>query len=65
MAKNIHETLQEQLEDPTFRAEWDALEPEYAVIQAMVNTREASIKAKRESKAKPTKAGFDRVQRQP
>ena len=42
MTKHFRETLQEQLKDPAFRAEWDALEPEYAIIQAIINAREAS-----------------------
>jgi len=33
------EFLDEQLKDPEFRAEWDALEPEFAIIQAMINAR--------------------------
>ena len=28
MGKNFRETLNEQLRDPAFKAEWDALEPE-------------------------------------
>ena len=27
--------LEEQLEDPEFKAEWDALQPERALVQAM------------------------------
>lgn len=42
MTKNFRETLRQQLEDPTFRAEWEALEPEYAIIQAIIDAREAS-----------------------
>lgn len=32
--------LKEQLKDPEFRAEWDALEPEFAIVQAMIDARE-------------------------
>lgn len=32
--------LAEQLEDPEFRAEWDALQPELAIAQAMIDARE-------------------------
>ena len=33
------EFLNEQLKDPEIRAEWDALEPEFAIIQAMIDAR--------------------------
>ncbi len=31
--------LDEQLEDPEFKAEWDALHPERALVQAMIDAR--------------------------
>ena len=31
--------LEEQLKDPAFKAEYDALEPEFAIIQAMIDAR--------------------------
>lgn len=31
--------LQEQLQDPALRAEYDALEPEFAIMQAMIDAR--------------------------
>jgi DNA-binding XRE family transcriptional regulator len=31
--------LQEQLQDPEIRQEWDALEPEFAIMQAMIDAR--------------------------
>lgn len=31
--------LEEQLEDPEFRAEYEALEPEFAIVQAMIDAR--------------------------
>lgn len=31
--------LDEQLEDPEFKAEWDALQPELALVQAMIDAR--------------------------
>ena len=34
--------LHEQLQDPVFRSEWDALEPEFTIIQAMIDARKAS-----------------------
>lgn len=42
MGKNFRETLTEQLKDPEFRAEWDALEPERQIIRAMLDGREAN-----------------------
>jgi len=31
--------LEGQLKDPQIRAEWDALEPEFAIIQAIIDAR--------------------------
>ena len=31
--------LKEQLKDPEFKAEYDALEPEFAIIQAIIDAR--------------------------
>ena len=39
MGKNFRETLNEQLKNPGFKKEWDALEPEYQIIKAMLDTR--------------------------
>lgn len=39
MGKNFRETLNEQLENSEFKKEWDALEPEYQIIKAMLDTR--------------------------
>ncbi len=41
MGKNFRETLNKQLLDPEFKAEWDALEPEYQIIKAMLDGRKA------------------------
>lgn len=40
MGKNFRETLNEQLKDPEFRAEWVALEPERQIIRAIIEGRE-------------------------
>lgn len=37
--KNFRKTLESQLKDPEFKAEWDALESEYEIIQAIVAAR--------------------------
>lgn len=39
MGKNFRESLNEQLKNPEFKKEWDALEPEYQIIKAMLDTR--------------------------
>ena len=39
---NFNDFLKEQLQDPEMRAEYDALEPEFAIIQAMIDARKAS-----------------------
>lgn len=31
--------LEEQLKDPEFRVEYEALEPEFAIVQAMIDAR--------------------------
>jgi len=33
------EFLAEQLKDPEIRAEWDAMEPEFAIMQAIIDAR--------------------------
>ena len=39
MGKNFRETLNEQMKNPEFKEEWDALKPEYQIIKAMLNSR--------------------------
>ena len=34
--------LEEQLKDPELKAEYDALEPEFAIIQAMIDARKTA-----------------------
>jgi len=38
----FNDFLNEQLKDPEFRNEWDALEPEFTIIQAMIGARKNS-----------------------
>ena len=40
MGKNYRKTLDQQLRDPEFKAEWDALEPERQIVRAMLEGRE-------------------------
>lgn len=39
---NFHDFLNEQLKDPEFKEEYDALEPEFAIIRAMIDARKKS-----------------------
>lgn len=39
MGKNFRETLNEQLKDTEFKAEWDALEPEFQIMKAIIEGR--------------------------
>ena len=39
MKDDFQRYLDKQLEDPEFREEWDALEPEYTIMQAMIDAR--------------------------
>ena len=38
----FHDFLKEQLEDTEFKKAYDALEPEFAIIQAMIDARKAA-----------------------
>lgn len=40
MGKNFRETLNEQMKNPEFRKEWDALEPERQIMHAMLEGRQ-------------------------
>ena len=42
MGKNFRETLNEQLQDPEFRAECQALEPERQLVRAIMEGRQAN-----------------------
>ena len=37
----LDEYLAEEMKNPAFKAEWDALEPEFQIIRAMIEGREA------------------------
>lgn len=39
MMTDFNDFLEEQLKDPEFRAEYEALEPEFAIVQAMIDAR--------------------------
>ena len=62
MGKNFRETLDEQMKNPEFKEEWDALAPEYQIIKAMLSSRaEKSLTQKQLADItgirKPTSAG--------
>ena len=38
----FNDFLAEELKDPEFKAEYDALEPKFAIIQAMIDARKES-----------------------
>ena len=40
MSKNFRETLDERMQDPEFKAEWDALAPERQIMRAIIKGRE-------------------------
>lgn len=42
MDNSFDSYLKEQLKDPEFRAEYEALEPEFAIMQAMIDARKAT-----------------------
>ena len=39
MKNTLDEFITEQMKDPEFRAEYEALEPEFAIIQALIDAR--------------------------
>ncbi len=41
MSNSFDDFLKEQLQDKAVRAEYDALEPEFAIIQAMIDARKS------------------------
>ena len=40
MGRTYREFLNERLQDPKFKKEWDELEPEYQSIRALINARD-------------------------
>ena len=42
LATEFKELLADQLKDPEFRAEWDALQPTMALVQAMIDARRST-----------------------
>ena len=42
MGTSFDEYLNEQMKNPNFKKEWDALDPEFAIIQAIIDARKSS-----------------------
>ena len=42
---NYDKFIEEQMKDPAFRKEWEALQPEMAIVKAMIGAREAGKKS--------------------
>ena len=40
---NFNDFLDEQLKDPKLKAEYDALEPEFTIIQTLIESRKNSV----------------------
>lgn len=40
--RTLEEALAERMKEPGFRAEYEALEPEFAIVQAMIDARRTS-----------------------
>lgn len=38
----FNDYLKDQIADPAFRQEWEALEPEFAIVQAIIDARKES-----------------------
>lgn len=48
MTKSFRDSLNERLRDPEFRAEWDALDPEFQIVKAILDGRAARNLTQRE-----------------
>ena len=59
MGKSFRETLNELMQDPDFKAEYDALEPEFQVIRAMLSGRESANMTQKELAEKTGSAQAD------
>ena len=58
---NFNDFLNEQMKDPEFKAEWDALDPEFSVIEAMLKARKESGSNFRSARVlhRPTSANWN------
>ena len=61
---DFRQYLDQQLSDPAFKAEWDALEPEYQIINAIINGRKEKGLTQKELAARTgiTQADISRLE---
>ena len=61
---NYDKFIEEQMKDPAFRKEWEALQPEMAIVRAMINAREKSGMTQKELSEKTgiTQADISRLE---
>ncbi len=61
---NFNDFLEERLKDPNFKKEYDALEPEFNIIQAMIDARESTGMTQKELAEKTgiTQADISRLE---
>jgi len=45
---DFHKLLEKELQNPEFKKEWDALEPEFNMIQAMIDARKQNNMTQKE-----------------
>lgn len=46
--RTIEDTIREYMQDPEFKKEWDALEPQYQIIKAILDARKAANMTQKE-----------------
>jgi len=63
--KTFDNYLQEKLKNPEFKAEYDALEPEFSIMQAMIDARKESGLTQKELSEKTgiTQADISRLEK--
>ena len=61
---NYDKFIEEQMKDPTFRKEWEALQPEMAIVKAMIDARERTGMTQKELSDKTgiTQADISRLE---
>lgn len=61
---NYDKYLDEQMKNPEFRKEWEALQPEFAIVQAMIDAREKTGMTQKELSEKTgiTQADISRLE---
>ena len=61
---NYDKFFEEQMKNPEFRKEWEALQPEFAIVQAMIDAREKTGMTQKELAEKTgiTQADISRLE---